>query len=752
MGCNVLTARITTASKVLFLVAAICGVLPFLSSPVAAWDRVSAWNSIETQRKALCNDPTQTATVYGAVWINDTNYLSTGMDRWDEGITVAYDQTWVDVTMWTTAFACSNSNYVNNARVQNLNGLSGSPIPVNFISGTSIYRGDANPGHWTDRSQTTAGEQIGVLRIRLTIGSRATGCYNDAVQFTGQYVDADGAGYYSFYRQDLCIRRLPPPWTAGARTTVNNVASTTAYPGTVVTYRHYIDNNGPGTASISGGAYRTSPAASTVTTWGASSYASGQEKLLNTNNFTIPTSALSNTQYCQRTGWSPISSTTSGTGYSTPACVRVVYNYDLDPSVLSVPATTMVGQPITFTYSVQNTGTRTNTTNMGIRRIIIPPGGTFPAGFGEHGPGASCATYTGGAPAATCTTFGLPSTVFNAGETRTVYTEAGVTTTGLAPGTRVCRALSVDSRDENPAPNNRDSEVICTVISKAPYLSIINSDASAGGSTASPYTGTAGFTGYNTFGSGFGSFGEYGLIATGSITDFATAGRLVPSRDLMFANTPIGTSGQFQTTHRITDYVSRLAARGNAGTVAGNALNLGGGSRDYKEPAAGDITLTASNPLAADRKYLIYAPGRDVIISSDIIYTPTVNSFENAPSVIIVANNIRINANVSRVVAVLFAVNALSTCSQAGQTPAGLPVPATPISVGGACDGTQLKINGAAIARQVYTPRVSGGVTAADLPAEIFSLRPEAFLEPYESNQTSLMLRTDNETELPPRN
>lgn len=736
------------ATKAMLLAVAICGVLPFLSKPVAAWDRTTPWNSIETIRKNRCTDPTTTINVFGAVWINDTSTASTGIDRWDEGITVAYNATTIDVTMWTTAFACSDANYVNDASIINLAPEPGSPVPISFIYGTTIYRGDANPGHFTDRSQATAGEQIGVLRVRINIGNRASGCYTDALQFSGQYSDVNGPGQYSTYYQDLCITRLPPPWTASARTTVS---AATAYPGTVVTFRHYIRNIGPGTASISGGAYRTLPAAGTVATWGASSYASGQEKLLNTNNFTIPSNALSNTQYCQRTGWSPISSSTSGTGYGSPVCVTVIYNYDLDPSVLSVPATTMVGQTVDFTYSVQNTGTRTNTTNMGIRRIIIPPGATFPAGFGEHGPGASCATYTGGSPAATCTTFGLPSTVFNAGETRTVYNETGVSTTGLAPGTRVCRALSVDSRDENPAPNNRDSEVICTVVSKAPYLSVVNSDASAGGSTASPYTGTGGFTGYNTFTSGFGSFGEYGVVATGSITDFATAGRLVPSRDLMFANTPIGTSGQFQTTHRIADYVSRLAARGNAGIVSGNALNLNGGSQDYKTPVAGDITLTASNPLAAGRKYLIYAPGRDVIISSNIEYTPTVGSFSDAPSVIIVANNIRINSNVTRVDAVLFAVNAISTCSEAGQTPAGLPVPATPISVGGACD-TRIKINGAAIAGRVYTPRVAGGAVAADLPAEIFSLRPEAFLEPYESNQTSLILRTDNETELPPRN
>jgi hypothetical protein len=219
----------------------------------------------------------------------------------------------------------------------------------------------------------------------------------------------------------------------------------------------------------------------------------------------------------------------------------------------------------------------------------------------------------------------------------------------------------------------------------------------------------------------------------------------------MFANTPVGVSGQYQSTHRIVDYVARMQTRGTAGSAAPNALSLGGGSQDYREPIAGDITLSAANPLASGRKYLVYAPGRDVIISGNIEYAPTVNSFADAPSVIIVANNIRINANVTRVDAVLFAVNAISTCSQAGQTPAGLPSPAAPISVGGACD-TPLKINGAAIARQIYTPRVRGGANATEPPSEIFSLRPEAFLEPYESNQTSFILQTDTESELPPRN
>ena len=56
------------------------------------------------------------------------------------------------------------------------------------------------------------------------------------------------------------------------------------------------------------------------------------------------------------------------------------------------------------------------------------------------------------------------------------------------------------------------------------------------------------------------------------------------------------------------------------------------------------------------------------------------------------------------------------------------------------------------IGRTIYTPRINGGANASQPPAEVFILRPEAFLEPYESNLTSIILKTDVESELPPRN
>lgn len=726
------------------------GVLPTFTQDAAAWNRTAAWNATEQDRKNQCN--LQAYNIFGAVWINDTSTGSTAGDRWDEGVTVAWNATTVDVTMWTTAFTCSDGSYTDNARIINLAQYASSPVPISFPYGTDIFRGDGNPGTFTDRSSSTAGEQIGVLRVRINVSGRGTGCYSDVVQFTGQYADAGGVGLASVYRQNLCLTRLPPPWTASGNSTVS---AATAIPGSVVTFRHYVHNNGPSTANIGWGAYRTSPAAGTVATGGATAYASGQTKNVNNNNFTIPAAATAGTQYCQRVGWTPLNSTTGGYGYGTAVCTRVVYDYTLTPSVTVNPATTaMVGTPVTFTHTVSNVGTRTNTTNMGIRQIIIPPGVPFPAGKAARA-GASCATYTGGNPLIQCLSGpAIASTTFGPNETRTVATEAGVSTSAYAPGTQVCRTLYVNSYTEAPAPNIYDSVVTCTVISKAPYLAIVGSDASAGGSTTAPYTGTGGFYGYNTATSGFGSFGEYAVLATGPIADFSTAGRIDAGnyRTLMFANTPIGTSGNFQTTHRITDYVSRLQARGSAGSVAPNVLTLGGGSQDYREPFAGDISLSSANPLAAGRKYLIFAPGRNVTITSNIEYAASAGSFAAAPSVIIVANNIQIQSNVSRVDAVLYAVNAISTCAEAGQTRATLPSPATPISVGGACELNQLKINGAAIGRTLYTPRVNGGANASQPPAEVFVLRPEAFLEPYESNLTSMILKTDVETELPPRN
>ena len=87
----------------------------------------------------------------------------------------------------------------------------------------------------------------------------------------------------------------------------------------------------------------------------------------------------------------------------------------------------------------------------------------------------------------------------------------------------------------------------CTTISRAPYMAVAGGDAWSGGKIATtgctdsnPY----GIKGAATSALGFGSFGEYGLLSTKQITNFASAGKLTGD-SLTFANTPAANMGSY---------------------------------------------------------------------------------------------------------------------------------------------------------------------------------------------------------------
>ncbi len=543
-----------------------------------------------------------------------------------------------------------------------------------------------------------------------------------------------------------------PSYDINGTSTITN-PGTPAYPGSVFNLNHTLTNVGPDQSpSIAKNIFNYNPSTGGESAVPGTYGVHGVFPVWYTGNYpstlTVPASAVAGERYCQRIGWDPdayIGGVQYRHGRSTPACVTVVYKYTLTPQVNTTVTTAPALAPVTFQYSVRNNGpTKTYTTGVGQREITVPPNVTINFGANVRDD-VDCPTYTSMGPGVTCRTVAQPSRIFQTGTTP-LTSETYTIPAGTPAGTRICRVLSVISRDEqqpirSSAPwHNRDSIVSCVTVSRSPISAIIGSDASAGGSLTANCTGTAGFKGSNS--SGFGSFGEYGLIATGPITNFSSAGFM--SNGLTFANS--GTNGYYKSTHCITDIKSAYAIRGPAAPLASApTLTLPmNGTNDYRY--ASGVTLNTSTGLKG--KYLIYAPGQTVRITGNITYQKNIAHFADAASLVIIAQNIDIDAGVTQIDGVLYATNRILTCAQSGTSTGLNPV----LRSGGPCDTPTLLVNGALISENtVIATRTSGGNIVTDSPSEIYRLRPEAFLAPIELG-TGSVLTTVSETELPPRN
>src|SRR5690606_8287154 len=117
------------------------------------------------------------------------------------------------------------------------------------------------------------------------------------------------------------------------------------------------------------------------------------------------------------------------------------------------------------------------------------------------------------------------------------------------------------------------------------------------------------------------------------------------------------------------------------------------------------------------RSVTIVASGT-VTISGNITYTEdTLGSINDIPQVVIVANNINIQDNVSRVDAWLVAENTINTCANV-----------TGNLTSEKCN-TALEVNGPVVTDHLLLNRTAGSGSGdeSDDPAERFNLRPDAF-------------------------
>lgn len=342
-------------------------------------------------------------------------------------------------------------------------------------------------------------------------------------------------------------------------------------------------------------------------------------------------------------------------------------------------------------------------------------------------------------------------------------------------GTKVCYALSVHPYNQSTT-DWRHSTPVCIVIAKKPKLQILGGDLSVGRGF-SGVTGSVPVANIKTSTAKkdiagtqrmFGSWIEYGMFATSSIigagsgSAYADPGLDNPtscrSSFLSFANAGASpcdastTIGSYNSGRSIPDIATNFPVTGSTPSLGrGGTINLNAGSLQGLYTATGNVAITgggAGKELAKGQWIVINAPSATVTITGNIHYTSAaLQSIADIPQLVIIAKNIIIADNVTNVDAWLVAKGGaigvdgvITTCSSA------------PPLTSASCKDT-LTINGPVMAQRVVLYRTAGsGVgTASGDPAEVFNLRPDAYLWGMAQSSSSGRLTTTYERELPPR-
>ncbi|MFZ2125163.1 MAG: hypothetical protein WA087_01570, partial [Candidatus Saccharimonadales bacterium] len=178
--------------------------------------------------------------------------------------------------------------------------------------------------------------------------------------------------------------------------------------------------------------------------------------------------------------------------------------------------------------------------------------------------------------------------------------------------------------------------------------------------------------------------------------------------------------------------------------ATGNNVTINGG-------VEGSMIGDPDDPNTRSKWIVINAPTADVTINGNIRYTDKkLTSIDQIPQIIIIANNIKIAHNVTKVDAWLVAGEYINTCSTYNN--------GTTLPIGADLDSnmcvSKLTINGPVMAQKIYLRRTFGsgvGLDHSGDPAEVFNLRADAYLWAAARASSNGQVYTIKTIELPPR-
>lgn len=445
-----------------------------------------------------------------------------------------------------------------------------------------------------------------------------------------------------------------------------------------------------------------------------------------------------------------------GTGSLPPAP-----EYALSPHVDSVsPTEVEPDSTMSVQTGVNNNGnTRSNPTQWEITKMIVQPGQTAPNEGGsvvhsgtapcEGGGGAASGNYfqNGGT---TCENVAKNTGRFPVGSPSSLQPSvSGVEVGDLPVGTRICFALSVQPRSSSSS-QWAHSVPVCTVVGKKPKVQVWGNDLAVRGRVETSTTIKSGQT--------FGSWVEYGVFATGPVNRFASGAGLNGQTNnnqsawskFTFAN--VNASGgaafgsftspaNFRPMSNAATFFDSLP---NRSPVGGSSVDVGSLTFATGSPTqvrtAGDLTITGGG-IGRGQSVVIVATGT-VTITGNITYTEdTLNRINDIPQVVIVADAINIQDNVSRIDAWLVSENTINTCANFSGN-----------LTSEKCN-TKLEVNGPVVTDRLLLNRTAGSGSGdeSDDPAEQFNLRPDAFLWARLQASGNNKAQTVYTVELPPR-
>ncbi len=441
-------------------------------------------------------------------------------------------------------------------------------------------------------------------------------------------------------------------------------------------------------------------------------------------------------------------------------------NYTLTPGITVSPAISEGDATINLNGTVNNNGAPTPAIQWQATTFTLPPAGVMP------GSGPSALTpvnfYKNGATVIQSASRTFPSNV-------TSFALNPQTIGSYPVGTRICYTLSVQPYQLGSALWNH-SPPACVTISKSPKVQVLGSDLIVGQGVAALGSNVVTATTTHTVGglaTMYGSWAEYGIIPSGTVTGMASAagyagGMIIPppplppptlcATSLLTFSNQVGNScvankiGQYTLAGTGTQVASRFPITASTPLLAGtvNVDTLASG-RTYTTAANVAINLMANNPIPAKKWVVINAPNADITITKNITYTSaTLTSVADIPQLVIIARNIIIADSVSQVDSWLIASGTgvdgrLNTCGAGGVTEATLPNATQ-------C-GTKLVVNGPISVNHLILRRTAGsgvGPAAGD-PAEVFNLRPDAYLWSTSYSANAGRIPTVSTKELPPR-
>ncbi|HSE29014.1 MAG TPA: hypothetical protein VLA77_00310 [Candidatus Saccharimonadales bacterium] len=531
------------------------------------------------------------------------------------------------------------------------------------------------------------------------------------------------------------ILPLPNPvdFTMNGRTTVNGSSTDiTVNPGASLSFVNYLSNSGPSAtpSSITWSAHNM-PGGASISSGNAGTFTSGQEKTAYSEPaFTVPNGTAAGTQYCRQVRWSPLNES-GGSGTGATRCATVAAAYDLVPVTGVSPSTTAQdGDTITFTFTIDNVGSNNSPS------VSCTVNGTQPGGIA-------------GPPSTSCpTTF-----TWNAGSPTVVATQ-NITISGQAPGSQICRSLTVSPA--TPSVGSRTSSTVCVTIVKTPYVHFMGGDVWAGGGLAdSAGACTNGLAKITTSsrtlsgGAGYaGSMVEYASFSLGAVTSFgsaskalvngAPAGPTALAKALTFSNTQAIPGNFAAPQHCIKDYAADYA---NVTTACPSAANVASPPTTPCKSSGMFTISTGTLPAGSKQVYII--DGNVNITGLGINYPATYTDAASIPSLVVIATgDIMVNGSVRNLSGIFISRGTFFTCQEKPPLPA-------------ATCNSDLLVDGAIIARRLDLYRTAGAegstVAARRAPAEIIKLSPEVFLTNALNDSSSTVITTSQVRELPPR-